>query len=181
LGPILGGSPRYSISANRTHKTQDARILVKAFILPHRSKLSKSQHDDAAGPRGWLAHQGFYVYRRDRLLVAGDWLFGWTKDEHLKLARIAVELPNSLDYDWQIDVTKSRATPPAALRESLLNIAERTRDEAKRVFTHRGAKLTPHSAGCRALCFGSRTPTRQDILPNQSRPSPHKSGHRSIQ
>ena len=130
-----------------------ARIVVKAFVLPHRSKLTDLQYNAAAGPRGWLAHQGFYIYRRDRLLVAGDWLFGWAKDEYLKLARIAVELPNSLDYDWQIDVTKSRATPPAALRESLLNIAARTREQAKRVFTHRGAKLTPHEAAPRTLLW----------------------------
>ena len=151
--PFLEDHPATRSLPTERIKFGDARIVVKAFILPHRSKLTNSQHDAAAGPRGWLAHQGFYVYRRDRLLVAGDWLFGWTKDEHLKLARIAVELPNSLDYDWQIDVTKSRATPPAALRDSLLNIAERTRDEAKRVFTHRGAKLTPHSAVPRTLLW----------------------------
>jgi hypothetical protein len=119
------------------------RVPVRAYVLPHVSKLSKAEHDAGAGPRGWLAHQGFYVYRRDRLLVAGDWLgFDWTKDEHLKLARIAVDLPNTLDHEWQINVTKSRATPPAALRGDLRRIAERTRAEAKNVYTHRGARLT---------------------------------------
>lgn len=125
------------------------RVPVRAYVLPHFSKLSKIEHEAGAGPRGWLAHQGFYVYRRDRLLVAGDWLgFGWTKDEHLKLARIAIDLPNTLDHEWQINVTKSRATPPAALRDDLKRIAERTRAEAKNVYTHRGARLTgPMSAG----------------------------------
>ncbi|QYM78958.1 ATP-binding protein [Horticoccus luteus] len=119
------------------------RVPVRAYVLPHISKLSKIEHEAGAGPRGWLAHQGFYVYRRDRLLVAGDWLgFGWTKDEHLKLARIAIDLPNTLDHEWQINVTKSRATPPAALRDDLKRIAERTRAEAKNVYTHRGARLT---------------------------------------
>lgn len=121
------------------------RVPVRAYVLPHFSKLTKLDHETGAGPRGWLAHQGFYVYRRDRLLVAGDWLgFGWTKDEHLKLARIAVELPNSLDQEWQINVTKSRATPPLALRDDLRRIALRTREEAKKVYTHRGARLVPH-------------------------------------
>jgi len=119
------------------------RVPVRAYVLPHFSKLTKLEHEAGAGPRGWLAHQGFYVYRRDRLLVAGDWLgFGWTKDEHLKLARIAVELPNSLDQEWQINVTKSRAAPPLALREDLRRIAEHTRARAKAVYTHRGARLT---------------------------------------
>ncbi len=119
------------------------RVPVRAYVLPHVSRLSKAEHEAGGGPRGWLAHQGFYVYRRDRLLVAGDWLgFGWTKDEHLKLARIAIDLPNTLDHEWQINVTKSRATPPAALRDDLKRIAERTRAEAKNVYTHRGARLT---------------------------------------
>ena len=123
------------------------RVAVQPFVLPHFSKLTKAEHAAGAGPHGWLAHQGFYVYRRDRLLVAGDWLgFGWTKDEHLKLARIAVELPNALDYEWQINVTKSRATPPPGLRDDLKRIAERARAEAKNVYTHRGARLAPQTA-----------------------------------
>jgi hypothetical protein len=123
------------------------RVPVQPFVLPHFSKLTKAEHEAGAGPNGWLAHQGFYIYRRDRLLVAGDWLgFGWTKDEHLKLARIAVELPNSLDFEWQINVTKSRATPPLALRDDLKHIAERARAEAKNVYTHRGARLAPQAA-----------------------------------
>lgn len=121
-------------------------VSVRPYVLPHFSKLTKEEHERGAGPRGWLAHQGFYVYRRDRLLVAGDWLgFGWAKDEHLKLARIAVELPNALDHDWQINVTKSRATPPLALRDDLRRIALRTREEAKKVYTHRGARLVPQN------------------------------------
>ncbi len=119
-------------------------VSVHPYVLPHFSKLTKDEHEQGAGPRGWLAHQGFYVYRHDRLLVAGDWLgFGWAKDEHLKLARIAIELPNALDHDWQINVTKSRATPPPTLRDDLRRIALRTREEAKKVYTHRGARLVP--------------------------------------
>ena len=86
--------------------------------------------------------------------MAGDWLgFGWTKDEHYKLARIRVEVPNALDQDWAIDVTKSRALPPAALRDELRRIAEATRSVAKRIFTHRGAKLTPRADQDRVLLW----------------------------
>jgi hypothetical protein len=135
-------------------KLRNTRVVVRAYILPHRSKLSNAEFEAAAGPRGWLAHQGFYIYRQDRLLVAGDWLnFGWAKDEHLKLARIAIEVPNALDHEWQIDVTKSKAIPPPALRDDLRRIAERARAEAKGVFTFRGAKLTPHRAMPRMLLW----------------------------
>jgi hypothetical protein len=118
-------------------------ISVRGYILPHASKLSADDLSAGGGPRGWLSHQGFYVYRRDRLLVAGDWLgLGWKKDAHFQLLRIAVDLPNTLDQAWQINVVKSRAIPPPSLRERLREIATILRELAKKVYTHRGARLT---------------------------------------
>ena len=138
-----------------THlKCRGEVVDVEPFVLPHHTKLAKSKHEAAAGPRGWNAHQGFYIYRNHRLLVAGDWLgFGWAKEEHYKLARIRVEVPNALDHDWDIDVTKSRATPPPTLREELRRLGERTRSEAKRIYSHRGAKLTPKADAERILLW----------------------------
>lgn len=119
-------------------------VEVTAFVLPHHSKLSKKEHDDAGGPRGWNAHQGFFVYRNKRLLVPGGWLnLGWRQEDHYKLARIRIDIPNATDDDWGIDVTKSKASPPSRLREELRRIAGHARSRAKDVYRHRGAKLTP--------------------------------------
>ncbi|HSW02313.1 MAG TPA: ATP-binding protein [Sedimentisphaerales bacterium] len=124
---------------------QGCQIEVEPFVLPHLSKLDAETHHQAGGLRGWNAHQGFYIYRNRRLLVAGDWLGikGWRQEEHYKLARIRVDLPNTLDHEWEIDVTKSRARPPEKLRKELARIGERTRSIAKRVYSYRGAKLIP--------------------------------------
>ena len=117
-------------------------VEVKAFILPHHSKISPERHALGAGPKGWNAHQGFYVYRNRRLLVAGDWLgLGMQKEEHFKLARIRIDLPNSADLSWQIDVKKSHARPPAALRKDLQRIARTARGRASRIYRHRGKVL----------------------------------------
>lgn len=126
-------------------RLQGQTIEVAPFILPHLSKLDAETHRSAAGLRGWNAHQGFFVYRNSRLLVPGDWLGikSWRQEEHYKLARIRVDLPNALDHEWEIDVTKSRARPPEKLRNELARIGERTRSVAKRVYSHRGAKLLP--------------------------------------
>jgi hypothetical protein len=120
-------------------------IEVEPFVLPHLSKLDAESHRSAAGLRGWNAHQGFYIYRNCRLLVPGDWLGikGWRQEEHYKLARIRVDLPNALDHEWEIDVTKSRARPPEKLRRDLVRIGESTRSVAKRIYSYRGAKLVP--------------------------------------
>ena len=124
---------------------QGHTIEVEPFVLPHLSKLDAKSHQCASGLRGWNAHQGFYIYRNRRLLVPGDWLGirGWRQEEHYKLARISVDLPNALDDEWQIDVTKSRARPPEKLRAELARIGERTRSVAKRIYSYRGAKLIP--------------------------------------
>ncbi|MCV5233625.1 hypothetical protein OFC56_41330, partial [Escherichia coli] len=74
----------------------------------------------AQGPAGWTAQQGFYVYRNERLLVAGNWLGlgnprAWTKDETHRLARIRLDIPNDADIDWKINIRKSMARPPVSL------------------------------------------------------------------
>lgn len=152
--PFLASEPATQTLPESRLKLREAQVCVQPYVLPHHSKISKLKHEAAAGPNGWNAHQGFYVYRNRRLLVAGEWLgLGWAKDEHYKLARIRVEIPNLLDHDWGIDVTKSRARPPAALRDDLRKIAERCRMEAKRVYSHRGAKLSPKSDQDRVLLW----------------------------
>ncbi len=131
-------------------------VEVEPFVLPHLSKVDAATHKAAAGTRGWNAHQGFYIYRNRRLLVAGDWLGlkGWRQEEHYKLARIRLDLPNALDHAWEIDVTKSRACPPERLRADLTRIAERTRSIAKQVYSFRGAKLVATDKQERVFLWG---------------------------
>jgi hypothetical protein len=115
------------------------RINLVPYVLPHLSKITKKIHDKAAGEKGWNAHQGFYVYRNKRLLVPGDWLgLPFSKEEHFKLARIQVDIPNSMDQQWEIDVTKSKARPPDVLRKDLKRIADITRSRASDIYRHRG-------------------------------------------
>lgn len=119
-------------------------VEVECHVLPHKDKLSQDVFDSAQGPDGWTAQQGFYVYRNKRLLLAGSWLglgYGrsWTKDEAHKLARIRLDIPNSADADWKIDIRKSTARPPVAIRRWLINYAEETRSRARRAFAHRGS------------------------------------------
>jgi hypothetical protein len=123
-------------------------VEIEPFVLPHLSRVDAETHRRAGGLRGWNAHQGFYVYRNRRLLVPGDWLGlkGWRQEEHYKLARLLVDIPNALDQAWEIDVTKSRARPPERLRKELARIGERTRSIAKRIYSYRGAKLVPSAA-----------------------------------
>jgi hypothetical protein len=117
---------------------------IQPYVLPHRDRFTNdAEYEAAGGPGGWTARQGFYVYRAKRLLVAGSWLGlggarAWTRDESSRLARIQVDLPTDMDTDWRIDVRKSQARPPGALRARLTAIAEHCRAQAREVFVWRG-------------------------------------------
>lgn len=157
-------------------------VTVTPFILPHHSKLDSESHAASAGPRGWNAHQGFYIYRNRRLLVAGNWLgLGFQKEEHYKLARIRVDVPAELDDQWQIDVLKSRAHPPSSLRGPMKRVARLTRNVASEIYRHRGARLTPAGSGERVFPWEQRVrhskiyysinrnhPLVQDVLQSSS-------------
>lgn len=119
------------------------QITIKGYVLPHKDRLTEQEYVRGGGNRGWIAQQGFYIYRNDRILLAGDWLkLGrgrpWPKEEQYKLARLSVDIPNALDLEWSLDVKKSTARPPPKLRGRLTGLAEKIRNDAKKVFTHRG-------------------------------------------
>jgi hypothetical protein len=120
---------------------QSGMVSVKGYVLPHKSKLSEEKYKEAEGLRGWNEQQGFYVYRNERLLLAGDWLGMYRKEEHYKLARIKVDLTNQLDSEWQIDIKKSKARPPFILRDQLKAYAAKIRVRALEVYRHRGKNV----------------------------------------
>lgn len=125
-------------------RSPSGNVDVQCHVLPHKDRLDDRTRIDAGGPDGWTSQQGFYVYRNRRLLVVGSWLgLGrgrlWTKEEAHRLARIRIDIPNTADADWKIDIRKSIARPPVMLREHLTRLAEDTRERARRVFAHRGS------------------------------------------
>ena len=140
--PFLADEAATQRLSSETLGEPGAEITVTPYVLPHHSRLSGEKHRAAAGPAGWNAQQGFYVYRNRRLLLPGDWLgLGFLKEEHYKLARIRVDLPNSSDHEWDIDVRKSRARPPLAHRDHLRRIAQAARNRAVTVYRHRGKTI----------------------------------------
>jgi hypothetical protein len=73
---------------------EEGKVSIKGFVMPHRSKLSAEEYKYGKGPKdSWSAHQGFYIYRNRRLLVAGDWLGLYKREVHYDLCRIRVDLP----------------------------------------------------------------------------------------
>jgi hypothetical protein len=142
--PFMAGHPAKPWASPTTHHpTEYGSVSVQCNVLPHRDKLTPAEFDKNGGPAGWTAQQGFYVYRNERLLVAGGWLGlgnarAWNREEAHRLARIRIDIPNTADAEWKIDVRKSTAKPPVSVRPWLMALAEDTRDRARRVFAYRG-------------------------------------------
>lgn len=119
-----------------------ASIKIQPYILPHRNKVSREEYERHAGPKGYFNHQGFYVYRNDRLIIQGTWFRLRRREEISKYIRIQIDIPNNLDEQWRLDVLKSSATPPPAVRENLKSIIGKIEDRGRQVYLSRGRRLT---------------------------------------
>ena len=96
----------------------------------------------AGGEEGLRSQQGFYVYRNRRLIIHGTWFRLLRREELTKLARVQVDIPNTLDHLWALDVKKSTAYPPEAVRAGLTQVVEQIADTSRRVYRFRGRKAT---------------------------------------
>jgi hypothetical protein len=142
--PFLLGHPGKAIESLEYRVFDPSYIRVQLHVLPHRDMLSPDEYARAGGPGGWIQHEGFYVYRNKRLLLAGGWLGmgeggrSWTRDEPHRLARVRLDIINSDDAEWKIDVRKSTASVPIRLRPQLLRLGKEVRAVARRAFAGRG-------------------------------------------
>lgn len=131
------------------------QVVVTPYIMPHSSNLTMSELQKAQGPWGWLAQQGFYVYRNKRMIIAGGYLglidengkHFEAKDQY-RLCRIKVDIPNDLDHEWDLDVKKAQASPPLRLRREFERLARSTREKSSQVYRRRSIarKLPGESA-----------------------------------
>lgn len=122
------------------------KIVVRPYILPHITKLSAGELKALGGKEGLRRQQGFYIYRNKRLLVWGTWFRMMRQGDLSKLARVQVDIPNTLDDLWTLDIKKSSALPPAEVRRNLEVIIEKIADRSKRTWTFRGKKEVDDTA-----------------------------------
>ena len=62
------------------------------------------------------------------------------QEHHYDLGRICVDITNGYDFDWDIDIKKSKATPPDYLRDTLGQIAKKIRKMAYDTYSYRGTQ-----------------------------------------
>lgn len=137
---LIGKSTQ--LMAEETIIVRDEKVKVIPYILPHVSKLSQQELKALGGKEGLRKNQGFYVYRNKRLLIWGNWFRLMRQGDLSKLARVQVDIPNSLDDLWTLDIKKSKAVPPEDVRKNLSILINKIAEGSKRTWTFRGRKET---------------------------------------
>lgn len=158
IDPFARKHPATQTDPEETLLFPQGVVRIRSFTIPHHKALSRDEWDELGGPEGHLRSQGFYIYRGDRLIISGSWLGLAKQTELTKLCRIRVDIPNTMDADWKIDVKKASAQLPPAVRERLKKIVERFVQASKRTYKKRGQKLTDEA----------RVPIWQRVLKDRS-------------
>ncbi len=125
-------------------ETGAIKATLQCFVLPLKPAGGKTRY--LKGEEDDLGLQGFFIYRGNRLLQAGGWLGfkGFRVADDYKLARIRLDFENDGDAEWRVDIKKSKATPPAEMRDWLRKraLVARTRSEqtVRRHAAHEGRR-----------------------------------------
>ncbi|UGT41999.1 ATP-binding protein [Nocardia yamanashiensis] len=121
----ITGNPEYP----RTFKADLPSVGVvpmQAHIWPARSSVAQFR-----GIGSLLDTQGFYLYRNDRLVQAGGWNNFRQPEQHLSLARVAVELPPDAGDVFRLTVKKDGVE----VSPEFIAALEHTADDSGATFT----------------------------------------------
>ena len=121
---------------------------IRAYMLPRRENFSTSQARDKARLSNDM--QGFYIYRENRLIHAGDWLGMFIRDPHLSLLRVEFSFDHTLDDVFNVDIKKSRILLNediyTYIRDQILPAPRRAADERYRKGTSKDVANKGHDA-----------------------------------
>ncbi|WP_114285645.1 ATP-binding protein [Candidatus Halocynthiibacter alkanivorans] len=142
IDPFASNHPACQPDPEETLRLSGGDVRIRSFTLPHHKAMSREAWEEIGGAEGHLKSQGFYVYRGNRLIINGGWMGLAKQTELTKLSRIRVDIPNTMDAYWKIDVKKASAQLPPPVRERLKRVIERFVQTSKKTYRKRGQKLT---------------------------------------
>lgn len=115
-------------------------VRVVPCVLPPIARLKPDEVMLAGGAEGLRGTQGFYIYRNRRLVIWGTWFRLVPKHEFFKLTRVQVDIPNTFDDLWSLDIKKSAAQPPEFIRSRLRELIPHFANVSKRTVTYPGRR-----------------------------------------
>lgn len=127
-------------SSSISLKTQNGRqhsVKIQPYTLPHYHDLADEDRALLGGADKMRDGQGFYIYRKDRLIIHGTWFRIRVKSEVAKYAKIKVDIPNALDEIWDIDIKKQKAVIPPKLLAHFRKIMDDIRFRSEKKISHK--------------------------------------------
>jgi hypothetical protein len=100
---------------------------LRAYVLPPSGELTDEQKTRA---RIGADTQGFYVFREDRVISAGNWLTLYRIEPHFSLCRVDFSFDYRLDSALHIDIKKSQIYMLTELQDAVKKLITPARNEA---------------------------------------------------
>lgn len=138
--PFLRSNSFRQAMEGQTLRHSRGTVSIQPCVLPPISRLSIDEIELAGGREGLRGTQGFYIYRNRRLVIWGTWFRLAPKHEFSKLTRVRVDIPNSFDDLWSLDIKKSAAQPPDFIRNRLRELIPHFANASKRTVTYLGRR-----------------------------------------
>ena len=128
------------IEFKQKHFSTDT-IKIEGFVLPSRS-IDESQSISiwTTKNRSLMDMEGIYIYRADRLIHFGGWNGLIKKAPRLQLARLRVDIGNSVDHLLHLNVAKSQIEIPHDLTAAFEKYIDELKTHAEREFFNRGIR-----------------------------------------
>ncbi len=124
---------------------EDEWIKTMTYILPSKDECTEDEFESIT--RGdALSHQGFYVYRNNRMILAGGWLNLKNCKVHQKLnsLRISIDFDSKLDEFFDVGFTKSTIDFPKSIIDTLENVVKVGKQKASENLIQRArVKIKP--------------------------------------
>lgn len=135
--PFFISNPKTTLIYDESVEYHGSKVGMKIYILPPFNNLSTDEQAYMKG-YGLSDQQGFYIYRKNRLIKEG----GWLGIEDLAIsnkydyARIRVDIDTSLDKYFDPNFLKNEIFIPDDLKDFFKKIAIKSRNESRKSFNY---------------------------------------------
>lgn len=138
IDPFLKGVSGSQDGPSEPIRTKKGKVTVNTHILPHPARIPKDVIDAHGGVDEIYKNQGLYIYRANRLIIAGGWM-GISNTNILgNLARVEINIPASLDDEWSTDVKKSSMQLPTKVKSVLKRLGRVPVEGSKKEHQYKG-------------------------------------------
>lgn len=128
--PMLHGKSKSNRIQTLDYKNN--KVSIQSFVLPYDSNRTD---DDKIKLKGTDNKAGIYLYRNKRLVYWGDWLGvkPRQKKELVNLVRVQLDIPNTMDDLWSINIEKNLAEVPDDFKNPLRTAVEEAAAQSEKI------------------------------------------------